>query len=1106
MLATLTINVASDFASEVDNGLLTLREAISAVNGTYTPTAQNGDTVQIDESEDPLGQNDAIVFASNLDGATINLNPNFGMLVIANPVNILGPASKVTIRPSFVPTNEMYGLNYLFAAGDDSTLFVTNLNISGFTSGIRVSNLSAGSHLFVSESNLSGNNAVADGQPLIGGAGIEIISGERVTVQLSTLTSNRRYGVYVHNSSSDNLVSLQGNQIAINTFAGVYFEGANRPFNFGNNNTIVDTPSGPGIRIANSSHAANSRIEGGNVIGGNLVSGILLSNADYPNLIIQQNTIGVDSLGQVLPNGTGIEVNNGSQFGSILSNVISSNNGNGIILSNVNGGLIRDNDILFNRGAGIRLGTLVQNVGIDLNIIASNTGAGVFLENDAGDGNQIVTNGFGGNGGLPIDLEDENGAGFTENDPNDTDPGPNDLLNYVVLGNPMSAGGGVWNVDVAVDVDKTGLYRAEFCRLNQFGQLLPIQDAQMNALTLDFDIQSLNSMGFEISGTMTILASFQLAAGESFSAVLFGVSGDNARNTSEFSPAITLGGPPPRITDVVVWKNSSRYSFAEQLSSVGGAQLKPIFYDGIDRIDVQFSQNVIMDGSELVLDATSSSAVPSYEFTYDPVELTATWLFDTDLSFGKYSLRLSDTIMGTNGLRLDGGWANPVNTPDNPNDGPSSPSMLPDDDPGDQFPSGEGTEGGSFRFHFGLLPGDFNQDGIVNGTDDDAGVLKDGNGDGVVNSSDVAIVTAAISGNRTWLPITKRGGDFRDDEIVDEADYELWKMTFGSMSDLRADGNGDGTVNAADYTIWRNNLGGISAWSALFGAGGGGGAGVVPIVLFGEAPRVANVTISGSNTTHAPYSFDAHDGSGEQLRTVPVGAADTISITFTEDVNLIASDLRLVGLRTANRPTLADFSYDLSTMTATWRFTGWALGDQYVIRLRDAVTDVEGNPLDGEWTNPMSLSTTNALVSEFPSGDGEAGGDFNFIATLLAGDANLDLVVDNADAAIIYYHWNLTSALFTDGDFDGSGNVSAADGYVWNQFSGTNLQNLSMLGDLNGDWVVDESDSTILYNNWHNNVQNPTQAQGDLDGDGNIDVHDLDVMFAQFGLALDVVS
>jgi len=49
-------------------------------------------------------------------------------------------------------------------------------------------------------------------------------------------------------------------------------------------------------------------------------------------------------------------------------------------------------------------------------------------------------------------------------------------------------------------------------------------------------------------------------------------------------------------------------------------------------------------------------------------------------------------------------------------------------------------------------------------------------------------------------------------------------------------------------------------------------------------------------------------------------------------------------------------------------------------------------------------------------------------------------------------------------------------------------------------------DSTILYNNWHDNVQNPTQAQGDLDGDHDGDVSDLDLMFAQYGLELDVVS
>jgi hypothetical protein len=170
------------------------------------------------------------------------------------------------------------------------------------------------------------------------------------------------------------------------------------------------------------------------------------------------------------------------------------------------------------------------------------------------------------------------------------------------------------------------------------------------------------------------------------------------------------------------------------------------------------------------------------------------------------------------------------------------------------------------------------------------------------------------------------------------------------------------------------------------------------------------------------------------------------------------------------------------------------------------VTDVEGNPLDGEWTNPVSLSTTSALVSEFPSGDGTAGGDFIFIATLLPGDANLDGVVNTADASIIYYHWGYQNALFSDADFNGDGTVNGADAMIWNQNSGANLQNLSLLGDLNGDWAVDQADADILYDNSSTNLQNPTQAQGDLDGDGDIDIFDLDVMFAQFGLDLDVVS
>ena len=56
-------------------------------------------------------------------------------------------------------------------------------------------------------------------------------------------------------------------------------------------------------------------------------------------------------------------------------------------------------------------------------------------------------------------------------------------------------------------------------------------------------------------------------------------------------------------------------------------------------------------------------------------------------------------------------------------------------------------------------------------------------------------------------------GDFNRDTAVDELDYALWKIKFGSTSDPDVDGNGNGVVDAADYTIWRNyfDLGNVAA-------------------------------------------------------------------------------------------------------------------------------------------------------------------------------------------------------------------------------------------------------------------------------------------------------
>lgn len=51
-------------------------------------------------------------------------------------------------------------------------------------------------------------------------------------------------------------------------------------------------------------------------------------------------------------------------------------------------------------------------------------------------------------------------------------------------------------------------------------------------------------------------------------------------------------------------------------------------------------------------------------------------------------------------------------------------------------------------------------------------------------------------------------GDYNVNGVVDDLDYGVWKATFGSTSDLRADGNGDGHVDAVDYVFWRDRFSG----------------------------------------------------------------------------------------------------------------------------------------------------------------------------------------------------------------------------------------------------------------------------------------------------------
>jgi hypothetical protein len=67
--------------------------------------------------------------------------------------------------------------------------------------------------------------------------------------------------------------------------------------------------------------------------------------------------------------------------------------------------------------------------------------------------------------------------------------------------------------------------------------------------------------------------------------------------------------------------------------------------------------------------------------------------------------------------------------------------------------------------------------------------------------SNSLILAVAPSNNLTVIP-----GDYNQDGMVDAADFTAWRDRLGSSNAL-ADGNFDGQVTLADYTIWKSHFG-----------------------------------------------------------------------------------------------------------------------------------------------------------------------------------------------------------------------------------------------------------------------------------------------------------
>jgi parallel beta-helix repeat protein len=399
------------------------------------------------------------------------------------------------------------------------------------------------------------------------------------------------YGIRVSSSGGSN----EGVVIKDNTFdfnrRGIFFERAGTDFEISNNTLMgagLGEPVGSassieaGIYITHAIAQVNNftQLISNNRIGGYEEYGIRVYDAQVPQLVISDNTIGADDTGSSRPNNIGIEIHGSAyvtSIGSISENEILYNNF-GIQMEASDGAIIVGNTIRQN----VRTGLLVE-FDSDNNQILGND----FIQNGLGNavhaagaaaieigssltdvstGNRVSGNYFRQNGGLPIDLV-RNGTVEPNDydvDPSngvngdDLDEGPNRRLNY-----PEVDSLGIvektdrWIVPVRYDTHVETPHKFEFYRYTPATKEYTFIRAETPTLV--------NGDG---AAFFEFLKGTQLNAGDRLAILAITESaGASTGNTSELvaSPSL-VHTPPPRVSNVKIkgstWTDATKeYSF-----------------------------------------------------------------------------------------------------------------------------------------------------------------------------------------------------------------------------------------------------------------------------------------------------------------------------------------------------------------------------------------------------------------------------------------------------------------------------------------------------------------------------------------------------------------
>jgi hypothetical protein len=217
------------------------------------------------------------------------------------------------------------------------------------------------------------------------------------------------------------------------------------------------------------------------------------------------------------------------------------------------------------------------------------------------------------------------------------------------------------------------------------------------------DGQIIGSGTADAGGNWSVTSSALTEGAHQVSAVITGAGADHASAPL----AVTIDATAPVATGVFVSSSSWSPAFLSYLATsgkgsatlgyrlpAGAQQLSALPWTNVDRISIQFSENVDLGTALATLAGANTGAYNLANLAFDPATHTATWTIDRPLASEILQLTLSGSPKDNASNPLDGEWTDGVSTA-----------------------SGNGTPGGDFAFQMRVLAGDSNGDGVDNFAD-----------------------------------------------------------------------------------------------------------------------------------------------------------------------------------------------------------------------------------------------------------------------------------------------------------------------------------------------------------------------------------------------------